>query len=73
MKHELLKRVSKIHSVKCNKSSNYNEAISSYIKLTELAENIRNVEEENDKSTVSINSKIEFWRTSQPIVNENEI
>jgi len=72
MKHQLLKKISNIHWAKCRKSSDYNEARNSYIKLTELAEKIRNMKEnENDKST--IDSEIEFWRNSIPIVNENEI
>lgn len=73
MKHQLLKKISKIHSVKCNKSIDFKDAFISYIKLTELTKKIDEMNEENVKSVESINSEIETWTTSKPIVNESEI
>lgn len=70
MKYRLLKRASKIHSVKCNKSSDFNEILISNDKLKELMNKIDNMD---SSENLSIEADIEAWRNTKPIAHENEI
>ena len=70
MKHQLLKRVSVIHAIKCNNSLDSNEANQSFLKLQEV---ITNINTTNEGEIASVLAEIELWKNSKPIVTETEI
>ncbi|EJL60416.1 hypothetical protein [Flavobacterium sp. CF136] len=70
MKINLLKKASKIHAVKCNKSSDFLEGFASFQILQLIILKLQNVE---DEDLSSAEDEIENWRKSEPEVTENEI
>ncbi len=71
MKHELIKRISKIHAIKCCKSTEMNISIESFKTLTSLNERI--IASKDDITWVGINQDIVNWAGTNPIATEQEI
>ncbi|WP_369753286.1 hypothetical protein AB3G34_01790 [Flavobacterium sp. WC2409] len=70
MKYKLFKRASAIHTVKCKKSADFNEATASFEKLQYLKNSLQSSDEEE---LSAIENEIENWKNSNPIASENEI
>lgn len=70
MKNKLFKRASVIHTVKCKKSTDFNEATASFEKLQSIKISL---EASNVEDFVTIENEIENWKNSNPIISENEI
>jgi hypothetical protein len=70
MKYKLLKKASKIHAVKCNKSSDFAQMSFSNNKLIEI---MKIIDTMSESDVLSIENEIELWRSTKPIANENEI
>lgn len=70
MKNKLFKRASVIHTVKCKKSTDFNEAIASFEKLQSIKISLQ-VSNEEDFATIK--NEIENWKNSNPTANESEI
>lgn len=70
MKYKLFKRASAIHTVKCKKSADFNEATSSFEKLQSIKTSLQ-VSYEEELTTIE--NEIENWKNSNPIASENEI
>lgn len=71
MKHELIKRISKIHAIKCWKSTEMNLSIESFNTLTALNERV--IACQDDITWNGINQDIIKWAGTNPIATEREI
>jgi len=69
-KHNLLKRISAIHAIKCNKSTSFELALKSFKELSDFK---TIVEESQDSKLLGISSSINEWQNATPPVYENEI
>lgn len=69
-KHSLLKRISAIHAIKCNKSISFELALKSFKELSDFK---TIVEESIDSKLLGISSSINAWQNTNPQVYENEI
>ena len=65
-KHLLLRRISKIHSAKCNKSVTFDEAVASFDELNKLKGLVIEAEE---NQMVEIIIQIQNWAGTSPAVN----
>ncbi len=70
MKNKLFKRASVIHTVKCKKSTDFNEATASFEKLQSIKISLQ---ASNEEDFTIIENEIENWKNSNPIARENEI
>lgn len=70
MKNKLFKRASVIHTVKCKKSTDFNEATASFEKLQRIKISLQ---ASNEEDFTAIENEIENWKNSNPIASENEI
>lgn len=70
MKLSILKKTAKIHAAKCNKATDESVAIKSYVKLQDITKRLENATEEE---IIVLNTEIETWKNTSPIVTEREI
>ena len=71
MKHELIKKISKIHAIKCWKATDMADSIESFNTLVELKE--RAINSTNDEDWNEINTNVNTWAGSNPIATDREI
>lgn len=71
MKHILIKKISKIHAIKCNKSAITKDSIDSHNTLNELHEEI--MDSKNEEEWNSVNKKVNDWAGNNPIATDREI
>lgn len=69
-KHNLLKRLSAIHTLKCNKSISFELALKSFNELSEFKILVL---KSPDNELFDISSKIDVWQSTNPSVSEHEI
>jgi hypothetical protein len=67
----LLKKISAIHAIKCNKSNEFNLAIMSFNTLNDLKEKINKID--LNKEDNEIDSLIQNYSDELPSVSENDI
>ena len=70
MKYKLFKKASAIHTVKCKKSTDFNEATASFEKLQAIKISLQ---DSNEEDLTTIKNEIENWKNSNPIASEDEI
>ena len=66
----LLKRSSKIHAVKCNKTTEATQAFASSDRLNEL---LKQIAEATEDQLEKISEEVNRWAGSSPIATETEI
>lgn len=71
MKHLLIRKIAAIHAIKCMKSSDFNEAIASFLKLNELKEQIIKTDDVEELNIIS--KQASDWAATNPIATEREI
>jgi hypothetical protein len=69
-KGNLLRRISVIHAIKCNRTLDENEVKASYDRLNELKDKVIS---SSDSELVRMATEIEDWAGSAPIADDREI
>lgn len=69
-KHYLLRRISVIHLIKCNRGQLFNEALASFDSLNQFKELVIHGAEDQLEN---ISGQINTWAGTAPIATENEI
>ena len=71
MKHELIKKISKIHAIKCWKATDMAISIESFNTVVELKE--RTIASANEEDWAKINASVNVWAGTNPIATNREI
>ncbi|HRF24882.1 MAG TPA: hypothetical protein PLR98_11985, partial [Chitinophagaceae bacterium] len=66
----ICRKLSIIHSVKCNKASSFEIALSSNAKLMGFFQSITSLSQENFEA---FNREVQIWMDSPPIASEQDI
>lgn len=69
-KHHLIRKISCIHAVKCNKTESFLEAVRSNDKLSEL---IKELIDADDHNLEEVNTKVTNWAGENPIATDADI
>lgn len=69
-KHFLLRKISIIHAIKCDKAKSFQTDIDSFKRLDELK---KLVVESNDSQLTQVNIYVNSWKDTEPIVTDSEM
>lgn len=70
-KLELYKRISKIHAIKCSKSTSEDAAITSFNDATKFKNQLKELNA--DKELQHLINSISTWAASEPVAPDNEV
>lgn len=70
-KLELYKRISKIHAIKCSRTTTEVAAITSFNETTKFKNQLEAVS--NDNELLDLINSVNIWAGSNPVASDNEI